>query len=102
MAQLFFFGRKTTTDSKNHIKIKRGDSIAKIPLKKKNDVGGLTLPDLKTYKATVLQRAQCGEKGSGVQPRTEQRAPVRRHTWATLVFDKGAKAIYWGNKTTFL
>ena len=73
----------------------KGSRIAKTTLKKKNKVGGLTLPNFKTYyRAMVIQVVWYQPKARHLDQWNRSQSPeINPYICAQPIFDKGTKTI---------
>lgn len=64
----------------------------------KNKVGGLTVPDFKTYyKAIVTRQHGIGERINKQISGTEESPEIDTHNYNQLIFKKGAKIVFSTN-----
>ena len=70
--------------------------IVKAILRKKNKVGGITLPDfIQCYKATVIRTERCWHKSRQGSVGQTSEPGNKQHSHCQLPFNKGKKDAQW-------
>jgi hypothetical protein len=76
--------------------------IAKATLSKKNNAGGITIPNFKLYyKAIALKKAWYWHKNRHEDSGTIEDLDMKSYNYNQLIFDKGTKTIRWRKDSFF-
>lgn len=90
-------------DPQSYIERQRQRTINTISKEKKNKIGGLTLPYVKTYnnKKTVIKCDISRRIDNRTMEKPTENPEIKPHKYSQLIFHKGAKTTQWSIDSLF-